>query len=183
MRTRWIPVLALMAAAPAAGQQMQHTEHMDHDGNQAVAGIQKLQQQVAGWLIRSAEEMPEANYSFKPTPEVRSFGELIGHVANSQYGFCSAASGTASPNKTDFEKVTAKADLVQGIKDAMAFCDQAYQMDNAKAMESVNFFGQDGTRLWVLEFNTTHNNEHYGNVVTYLRMKGLVPPSSQGSGM
>jgi uncharacterized damage-inducible protein DinB len=180
MRIRWIPVLALAAAAPAAGQQMQHSEH---EGNHAVAGIQKLQQQVAGWLVRSAEEMPEANYSFKPTPEVRSFGELIGHVANAQYMFCSAASGMASTNKTDFEKVTAKADLVQGIRDAMAFCDKAYQMDDAKAMESVNFFGQDGTRLWVLEFNTTHNNEHYGNIVTYLRMKGLVPPSSQGSGM
>jgi uncharacterized damage-inducible protein DinB len=183
MRNRWIPALALLVAAPAAGQQMQHEEHAMHEGNQAVAGIQKLQAQVAGWLVRSAEQMPEANYSWRPTPEVRSFGELIGHVANSQYMFCSAASGVASPNKTDFEKVTAKADLVQGIKDAMAFCDKAYQMDDARAMESVNFFGQDGTRLWVLEFNTTHNNEHYGNVVTYLRLKGLVPPSSQGSGM
>ncbi|MGD8276811.1 MAG: DinB family protein [Gemmatimonadota bacterium] len=180
MRIRWIPVLALAAAAPAAGQEMQHAEHQ---GNHAVAGIQQLQQQVAGWLVRSAEMMPEENYSWRPTPEVRSFGELIGHVANAQYMFCSAASGMASTNKTDFEKVAAKADLVQGIKDAMAFCEKAYQVDDAKAMETVNFFGQDGTRLWVLEFNATHNNEHYGNVVTYLRMKGLVPPSSQGGGM
>jgi len=138
---------------------------------------------VAGWLVRSAEMMPEENYSWRPTPEVRSFGELIGHVANSQYMFCSSASGVASTNRTDFEKVAAKAELVQGIKDAMAFCEKAYQLDDAKAMETVNFFGQEGTRLWVLEFNATHNNEHYGNVVTYLRMKGLVPPSSQGRGM
>ena len=180
MRIRWVPVLALMAAAPVAGQQMQHAEHQ---GNHAVAGVAKLQQQVAGWLVRSAEMMPEANYSWRPVPEVRSFGELIGHVANAQYLFCAPASGMASPSKTDFEKVTTKAELVKGIKDAMAFCEKAYQMDDARAMESVNFFGQDGTRLWVLEFNATHNNEHYGNVVTYLRLKGLVPPSSQGNGM
>jgi uncharacterized damage-inducible protein DinB len=183
MRYCWVPVLALMVAMPAAGQQMQRAERMDGQGNQAVAGIQKLQAQVADWLVRSAEEMPEASYSWRPTPEVRSFGELIGHVANVQYMFCSAASGVESPNRTDFEKVTAKAELVQAIRDAMAFCDEAYRMDDARAMESVNFFGQDGTRLWVLEFNTTHNNEHYGNAVTYLRMKGLVPPSSQGGGM
>jgi uncharacterized damage-inducible protein DinB len=183
MRLRWIPVLALAVAAPAAGQQMQHEEHMQHEGNHAVAGIAKLQQQVAGWLVQSAEMMPEANYSFKPTPEVRSFGELIGHVANAQYMFCAGASGMTSSNSTDFEKVTAKTELVQGIKDALAFCEKAYQLDDVKALESVKFVGQDGTRLWVLEFNTTHNTEHYGNIVTYLRMKGLVPPSSQGGGM
>jgi len=182
MRFRWVPVLALAVAMPAAGQQMQHADHMQgqHKGNEMVAGVLKLQNQVAGWLASAAEMMPESNYSFKPTPEVRSFGELVGHVANAQYLFCSGASGEPSPNKTNFETVTSKAELVQGIKDAMAWCGKAYQMDDAKAMEAVKFFNQDGNRLWVLTFNTSHNFEHYGNVVTYLRLKGLTPPSSAG---
>jgi uncharacterized damage-inducible protein DinB len=183
MRIRWVPILALAAAVPASGQQMQHAEHAQHKADHLVAGARALQQQVAGFLVKSAEQMPEADYGFKPTPEVRSFGELIGHVANAQYMFCAGASGEASPNKTNFEKVTAKAELVQGIRDAMAFCEKAYAMDDMKAMEDVKFFGQDGTRLWVLSFNTAHNNEHYGNVVTYLRLKGMVPPSSQRGGM
>ena len=180
MRLRWVPILALAAAVPAAGQQMQHQEHK---GDHLVAGMRSLQQQVAGFLVKAAEQMPEADYGFKPTPDVRSFGELIGHVANAQYMFCSGATGEASPNKTDFEKVMSKAQIVQGIKDGFAFCEKAYQMDDMKAMEDVKFFGQDGTRLWVLAFNTAHNNEHYGNVVTYMRLKGMVPPSSQRSGM
>ena len=180
MRIRWVPLLALAVAMPAAGQDTQHEEHMEHQGDHMVVGVRNLQNQVAGWLVRAAEQMPEDKYSFKPVPEVRSFGQLIGHVANAHYMFCSGASGMESPNTKNFEEVTAKAELVQAMKDAAAFCEKAYQMDDTKAMEDVTFFRQEGTRLWVLTFNTTHNFEHYGNVVTYMRLNGMVPPSSQG---
>lgn len=185
MRLRWVvPVLALVMAMPVAAQDTQHEEHaQEHQGDHMVAGVRNLQNQVAGWLIRAAEQMPEENYSFKPTPEVRSFGELIGHVANAHYMFCSGASGMESPNSKNLEEVTAKAELVQAMKDAAGFCEKAYDMNDAKAMEDVTFFGQEGSRLWVLTFNTSHNYEHYGNVVTYMRLKGMVPPSSQRGGM
>jgi hypothetical protein len=90
--------------------------------------------------------------------------------------------GEKSPAATDFEKATSKAALVQGIKDAFAYCDGAYQISDAKAnTEQVTFFGSmTGSRLWALMFNVAHNNEHYGNLVTYFRLKGMVPPSSQG---
>ncbi len=132
-------------------------------------------------LIKSAEKMPEADYSFKPTDQVRSFGELIGHVSNASYMFCSAASGETNPNKANIEKTkTSKADLVQAIKDAFAFCDKAYDsLTDATAADKVKFGRSEMPRLGVLTFNNMHDFEHYGNVVTYLRLKNIVPPSSE----
>jgi uncharacterized damage-inducible protein DinB len=149
----------------------------------SLAAIKPLYEQSKGWIIQAAEQMPDSNYSFKPTPEVRSWGQLIGHVANSQYEFCVPVKGEASPNKTDFEKTTAKADLVKALKDAFAYCDGAFQMPESKAMEQIDFFGRKASRLYVLVFEISHNSEHYGNIVTYMRLKGMVPPSSQRSGM
>ncbi len=145
----------------------------------SMAAVKPLYLQSNGWITKAAEQMPEANYSFKPTPEVRSFGELIGHLANSQYEFCVPAKGEPSPNKTDFEKTAAKADLIKALNDAFAYCDALYDIPDDKALEQLDFFGRKANRLFVLMFNVAHNNEHYGNIVTYMRMKGMVPPSSQ----
>ncbi len=145
-----------------------------------VASIRPLYEQFRGWLIASAEQMPEDKYSFQPTDEVRTFGQIVGHVGNAAYLFCSSALGEENPASGNLEEVSAKADLVQGIKDAFAYCDKAYQISDSKAMETVTFFGQEGSRLWVLNFNAMHNAEHYGNLVTYFRLNGMVPPSSQG---
>jgi len=103
-------------------------------------------------------------------------------VANANYLFCSTVKAEKNPSTADFEKTTSKADLVKAIKDAFAYCDGAYQMSDTKAnTEQVTFFGSmTGSRLWALMFNVAHNSEHYGNLVTYFRLKGMVPPSSQG---
>jgi uncharacterized damage-inducible protein DinB len=148
-----------------------------------VASIRPLYENFRGYLVKAAQQMPEADYAFKPTPEVRSFGELIGHTANANFMFCAAVLGEESPNTTDYEKATSKAEIVQGIEAAFAYCDKAYAIEDAKAMEEITFFGRKGTRLWVLNFNAMHDAEHYGNVVTYMRLKGMVPPSSQRGGM
>jgi uncharacterized damage-inducible protein DinB len=150
---------------------------------QSVAAIKPLYESLRGWLIAAAQQMPEADYSFKPTPEVRSFGEIMGHVANSNYMFCSAALGEESPNKQDFEKVSSKDEVVKGVQASFTYCDKAYAMPDAQAMQEITFFRQKGTKLWVLNYNATHDAEHYGNVVTYMRLKGMVPPSSQRGGM
>jgi uncharacterized damage-inducible protein DinB len=132
-------------------------------------------------ILKAAEEMPEDNYSFKPTPDIRSFGQLIGHVADAQYLFCTAVSGEKSPATKSAEKMdTTKAALVEDLKAAFAYCDKVYgDMTDAKAAEMVKFFGRENPKLGVLSFNNMHNYEHYGNIVTYLRLKSLVPPSSQ----
>jgi uncharacterized damage-inducible protein DinB len=146
-----------------------------------IAGGQKFLYNMAkNNLIRAAEKMPEENYAFKPTPEVRSFGQLLGHVADAQYLFCSAVLGKPNPAPGVEKSKTSKADLVQALKDAFAYCDAAYdRLTDAQAGEQVKFFGAEQAKATVLSFNTAHNNEHYGNVVTYMRIKGLVPPSSE----
>ena len=128
--------------------------------------------------------LPPAEYSFKPTPQVRSFAELIGHVAFANFFICSMAKGEAMPTMVNFERtVTDKAGGVKALGDALTYCDGVFkETTDANANQMVKVSGPGGqsqsTRALTLMYNTTHNNEHYGNVVLYLRLKGIVPPST-----
>jgi uncharacterized damage-inducible protein DinB len=132
-------------------------------------------------LLRSAEKMPEENYSFKPTDAVRSYGQIIGHVADAQYYFCSTASGETNPAPKIEKTKTSKADLVAALKESIAFCNKAYEgMTDTAGTQTVKLFGNiDAPKLGALEMNLIHDNEHYGNLVTYMRLKNIVPPSSE----
>ncbi|MGA2183130.1 MAG: DinB family protein [Bryobacteraceae bacterium] len=148
--------------------------------NPLSGGEKMLYSGASAYVVGSAEKMPEENYSFKPTPDVRSFGQLVGHVADANNMFCGMLLGeprsTTSVEKT---KIT-KADLVQALKDAVAHCNKAYDgMTDAQAVEILKFMGRDMPKLTVLSVNTMHTAEHYGNMITYLRLKGIVPPSSE----
>jgi len=132
-------------------------------------------------LIRSAEKMPEENYNFKPTEAVRSFGQILGHVADSNYFFCSMVLGEKNPSLKIEKTKSSKADLIASLKDAFTYCDKAYNgMTDASGSETVKLFGGDTRKRDVLTVNNMHTVEHYGNIVTYMRIKGMVPPSSQG---
>jgi uncharacterized damage-inducible protein DinB len=135
-----------------------------------------IKKNVAG----SAAAMPEAGYGFKPAPSVRSFGEILGHLANEHYLMCSAVKGEKNPqDATDYEKTTSKAELVAAIAASIAYCDAAYgAMTDGAALGTLELFGEKYSKLGVLQLNATHDSEHYGNLVTYLRIKGVVPPSS-----
>ncbi len=133
-----------------------------------------------GNIVKAAEKMHEENYGFKPTPEIRSFAQLVGHVANAQYMFCGAVV-SEKPEVKNWEDVTSKAELVQGLKDAFAYCQKAYGITDPEAAAMVKLFGGDRAKLSVLSFNNMHNYEHYGNMVTYMRLKGIVPPSSEAA--
>jgi uncharacterized damage-inducible protein DinB len=134
-------------------------------------------------VVRAAEKMPEENYSFKPTPEVRSFGQLVGHEADANYSFCSLAAGESNPSKNIEKTKTSKADLVAALKDAVAYCNKAFDgMTDATGSQTVKLFGtMNLAKLTVLSLNTAHTDEHYGNMVTYLRLKGIVPPTSEAA--
>jgi uncharacterized damage-inducible protein DinB len=141
---------------------------------------QRAYARIKGILLRSADKMPEENYKFKPVETVRSYGQIIGHLADAQYLFCSKALGETDPALKIEETKTAKADLIAALKDAFAYCDKAYDtMTDATGMQTVKLFGGDTPKLGVLEVNNIHDMEHYGNLVTYMRIKGLVPPSSE----
>ena len=135
---------------------------------------------VSGAVLAAAQKMPEENYSFRPTPEVRSFGQIVGHVADAQYMFCSLASGEPNPAKGIEKTKTSKADLVAALKDAVAYCNHTYDgMTDARGSEMAKFMNFNLAKLTILSLNTAHADEHYGNIVTYLRIKGIVPPTSE----
>ena len=148
--------------------------------NPITASEKGLYSFVSNAVIGAAQKMPEENYGFKPTPEVRSFGQLVGHVADASYMFCSLSSGQANPAKGIEKTKTSKADLVAALKDAVDYCTKAYDsMTDAKGSQTVKFRNFDLAKLTVFSLNTAHTDEHYGNMVTYLRMKGIVPPTSE----
>ena len=135
---------------------------------------------VRGLLARSAEKMPEENYSFKPVETVRSYGQIVGHLADAQYLFCSLALDEKNPGLDIEHTKTSKADLVAALNTAFAYCDKAYDsITDASAAQTIKLFGNDAPRMSALIVNNMHNMEHYGNLVTYMRIKGIVPPSSE----
>jgi uncharacterized damage-inducible protein DinB len=135
---------------------------------------------VKNILLRSAEKMPEENYNFKPTDAVRSFGQIVGHIADAQYLFCSIVLGENNPAPKIEKTKTSKADLIAALKAAFAYSDKAYDgLTDASATQMVQLFGGATPKLGVLTVNNIHAIEHYGNLVTYLRMKNIVPPTSE----
>jgi uncharacterized damage-inducible protein DinB len=140
--------------------------------SKAVYGISKND------VMGSVDKIPDDLWSFQPTKEVRTVAQLFAHIADGQYEFCSAAAG--KPVSRDVEKnAKTKAEIVAALKEAFAYCDAVYGgLTDAKAAELVNFGGMRITRLGAMDFNTAHNMEHYGNLVTYMRLNGIVPPSS-----
>jgi uncharacterized damage-inducible protein DinB len=173
-----LPTLLLcLLALPAVAQEKQSS------GNPFSTSNKRTYERTKGILLRSAEKMPEENYNFKPVDTVRSFGQIIGHLADAQYLFCSTASGEKSPDLNIEKTRTSKADLVAALKEGFAYCDKVYDsMTDAAAIQSVKFFGNDAPKYAVLSINIGHNMEHYGNLVTYMRIKGIVPPTSEQQG-
>ena len=136
---------------------------------------------LSGFVLRSAEKVPESLYPFRATPEVRSMAELFGHVADAWFSMCSTAAGTKPP-RTGIEKVViSKPDLLAVLKEGISYCNSVYDgmTDQRGAAESVPFYFGATPRLSVLYFVVTHTYEHYGNLVTYMRLNKIVPPSSE----
>ena len=177
MNKRYCFALIALAAAPVA---VLAQESPTAPANPISASEKGFYARVSGQVIAAAEKMPEESYSFKPTPEVRSFGQLVGHVADAQYGFCSTATGEPNPMKGIEKTKTSKADLVAALKEAVAYCEKAYAgMTDTQGSQTVKMMNYNVAKLSVLSVNTAHTDEHYGNMVTYLRLKGIVPPSSE----
>src|SRR5205823_8471844 len=175
-------VFAVLMAFPIAllGQEKPQAPPATPPANPITASEKGFYSFVSNAVIGAAQKMPEENYSFKPTPEVRSFGQLVGHVADASYMFCSLSLGEANPAKAIEKTKTSKADLVAALQDAVAYCNKAFDsMTDVKGSQMVKFRNFDIAKLTVFSLNTAHTDEHYGNMVTYLRMKGIVPPTSE----
>jgi hypothetical protein len=132
---------------------------------------------VKGYLTRAAAAMPEADYSYKPTPDIRTFGALLAHIADHQMRYCSAALG--APKQSDAASKTAKADLVAALAAALAECDAAW--DSVTDANAAQMMGQRSKLGWLI-LDVVHSNEEYGYMAMYFRTKGMVPPSSDRAG-
>jgi len=171
-KAAWTIALLALTVAPAAAQT-------------ASDAVRNSWNSIKRNIKDSAELMPEENFAFKATPDVRTFGDILTHVAGASYEFCASAKNETAPFKEDsFEgKLKTKAEIVKVTNEAIAYCDAAFaQLTDANMGEPVRAaFGgtNQATRLGSLVGQIGHDNEHYGNLVTYFRLKGLVPPSSR----
>jgi len=149
--------------------------------NPLSAELKRFYDGSKGNLMRSAEQVSEGDYGFKPAPTVRSFGEEVGHAAEYQMLVCSAAKGEQQPNPAAGK--TSKGDLIAALKASTDYCDAVYDsLTDATLAQPVKMMGRDISRQGALYFNVIHNNETYGTMVPYMRIKGMVPPSSQPRG-
>jgi hypothetical protein len=131
-------------------------------------------------ILKAAEKMPESDYGFKPTPDVRTFGQLIAHVTEAQIAVCGTVKG--EPRRGDAASKTSKADLVAALKASNDLCDGVYSaITDAEGTALVKALGKERPKLSVLNLNVAHDNETYGALALYLRLKGIVPPSSEGA--
>jgi uncharacterized damage-inducible protein DinB len=150
--------------------------------NAFIEGIRANWRSQASMVTRSGEMMPDSAFSYRPVATVRTFGEVIAHVAGSQYMICAAALGEPARAEDAIEKIAKrKEEVMDAMKKSTAYCERAYAQNPTLLAQSTKLFGDTMTKFAALSLNAVHNGEHYGNLVTYLRMKGMVPPSSQPS--
>jgi uncharacterized damage-inducible protein DinB len=169
-------LFAALAAAPVAVLAQGSAATPDNPISDSEKRVYAMLSSV---VIAAAEKMPEESYAFKPTPEVRTFGQLVGHLADSNYFYCSTVAGDKPVGDAEKSK-TKKADLVAALKDAVAYCNKTYAgMTDAQGGQMMKMMGFDMAKLTVLAANFAHNYEHYGNMVTYMRIRGIVPPTSE----
>jgi uncharacterized damage-inducible protein DinB len=141
-------------------------------------------------IVRTAEKMPEENYGMRPgaQTEVRTFGQQVTHIATYNFLWCSQAKGEKNPSPPDLDKLTSKADILKVMNDAFTYCDGAYAaLTDASGAETIDITQENGRqtrnlRMQLLTLNYGHNNEIYGSLVVYLRMKNIVPPASEPRG-
>jgi len=166
-------ILVAAAAAPALAQAV---------ANPGTSAARLIWEGNRDFITQSAADVPENLYSFRPTPDVRTLGEIIGHVAGSQNMFCAIVLGEKVPEEDAVEKTAkTKAALVDALKKSNDYCARAYAITDQAAVATVNMFGQQRSKLYALMMNASHNAEHYGNLVTYMRINKIVPPSSRPS--
>jgi uncharacterized damage-inducible protein DinB len=181
-------VVGLMAAAPAFAQSAPAGQAPSQPPGAGSVLVRLAQGAWAGAkrnIVESAEQMPESDYAFKPVDTVRTFGQVLAHVADSNYFYCARSKGETPPvpDGTLEKTATTKAAIVKALGESVAYCDAVYgSLTAASAAETVKAGNNQIPRVQPLFSNVSHNVEHYGNLVTYFRMKKMVPPSTKREG-
>jgi hypothetical protein len=131
-------------------------------------------------LLKAADKMPADGYSFKPTPDIRTFARVVNHVTEAQEHTCSALNGTTWDPKTLPAETAGKAAIVAALKASFDECDKAYAaLADGQLLEVLTLGPVKRSRIGLAWGNVSHDNEQYATLALYLRLKGLVPPSSE----
>jgi uncharacterized damage-inducible protein DinB len=146
--------------------------------------VQSTYAGLKGFILKSGEKMPTEQFGFRPTSEVRPFGQVLAHIADANYLLCSPALGEANPNGDVIDRLEKqelpREPMLAKLTESFAYCDRAYAaLTESNVAEVVPFLKTKRPRISILWFHVSHAYEHYGNLVTYLRLKGIVPPSSE----
>ncbi len=167
-----LPLLLLLLIVPvtAAAQ----------DDDPVMESTRQLYEAGKRFVMGTAEQSPEEDYGYRPAETVRTLGQVLGHVADVHFVTCSIALGEQNPNVSSVEQANpGKAETIAALTRSYEYCDRAYAQGSAQLAAPADLFGQATTRFHALNLNVSHDFEHYGNMVTYVRMRGRVPPSSQ----
>lgn len=179
-----VGLLGIILAIPAAAQTAQPSSPKDAMATWLHNAFNNNRRNIE----KSSEKVPEELYGLRPGSqmEVRTFGQILGHLANFNYLWCSQAKGEKNPGQgSDYEKLSSKALLLRALNDAFTYCDGVYSsLTDASGLEIVTVTQENGRqaqvpRMSLLVLNYGHNNDHYGNLVTYMRIKSIVPASSE----
>ena len=148
--------------------------------NPLVESLQGLFDVTKTNIMETAEMLDDEMYAYRPTAEVRSTAELLAHIANAQFSFCSGAAREANPNSENFEETrTGKGEIIEALERGFGYCERVFgRTTDAGTAGAADLFDAPNTVGGILAFNSAHNYEHYGNLVTYMRLNGIVPPSS-----
>jgi DinB superfamily len=153
--------------------------NVNAQSNPVSADVRQDYESIKRVILGSADKMLDMDYSFRTTPQVRTFGQMLAHIADTQTALCALVKG--EKKRGNAEEKTSKADLSAALKASFDYCDPVYDsMTDSEGAQKVKMFGMDRTKLGVLIFNTAHDNEMYGQLVADMRIKGIVPPSSEG---
>ena len=174
-----LTAIFVAAASASALAQQAAAAGAPQNANPMIAELKQMYTNIKNNHIKMAEKMPEEHYGFKATADVRAFGQLVAHVADSQARTCSTVNGEQKALNAGAK--TSKADLVAALKESFDMCDKAFDaLTDAKAAEMISTGQRQRSKLGMLAGMVSHSNEEYGYMAVYLRLKSIVPPSSEG---
>jgi hypothetical protein len=152
------------------------------------AVIQRSFNVFSNYLVMAAEMMPESGYAFRPTPDLRTFGQQINHATGAHYSFCNQAGtppGVQKQAAPALAAITAKPAIVAALKESIAYCNgvlaaasEEWLSATAAGLGGSSSGLIEGMRAHAFIYNAVHSAEDYGTITTYLRMQGIVPPST-----
>lgn len=164
---------SLLAPALASAQSAPPTPGINPEVNRSYNGLKDN-------ILKSADKMPADLYSYKPTPDIRVFARILTHVIEAQVRSCGIVNGTPAAEMLKTPAETApKPEIVAALKASFDACDKAYaSITDANALDLLSAGPVKRTRVSLLWGNVSHDNEQYAQLATYMRLKGITPPSA-----